>query len=688
MADLLKVTTPITPKAYEYANKSQQPNSDQIFNLGDTSKVQKTTERTEEYAEQDLKDQEGQSLPKLEVAISKSPAMSATILRALIGTDAMEVLRSSADAELLNKVTEFASEIMLKPEELLRDMLQQENQTTIFKGELWDALKSILSQSGIVPNEANLKLLLELEKAGILKNPASGGASLSKEMNMVMQNSPDSQNSVQTGAAGFMFNGAAASGKLGGMQMADLGLPTATNIAEAIKLSAAGMNAAELTDSIMDFMKATINSYSRDDILKSISTNLTYLANEVAPSKELANGLVSVANTLTPENFNSMKNTILTLLNYTENSLILSDQTKNLIPMIVYNMSRFNGSQTAMGESFNALVNMTGNNTQLANKLNELFVKFVEKSDLPPDIKLASLKTSESAAAQRSMMLLTERVATDVQKGIEEVSKQDFSNRLSLINTSEGTESLKNIFTPLISSNMGGALNTLLRNFESTKDLNTLIDRLGIIVNNVENLDKKIVLAQTLNEVLGNLSEKEGINYTPPTSMENMFNFLAKNIDNPSLKSLSSIDKGEMVQGLLTSPGVYTPLIHHLLPVNMDGFKAFGELWIDPNAEQPNGKKGGSEKNCQHLFLCFDVENMGYFELEIYSNQRDINVLLLCPSGMEKTFYPLKETIPIIAESSGYHISNAAIGSLSKRRDLSNVFPKIRKQRSGLNVKI
>jgi hypothetical protein len=65
-----------------------------------------------------------------------------------------------------------------------------------------------------------------------------------------------------------------------------------------------------------------------------------------------------------------------------------------------------------------------------------------------------------------------------------------------------------------------------------------------------------------------------------------------------------------------------------------------------------------------------------------------MNILLLCPPGLEDKFSPLKELLPAIAESGGYNISNAAIGTLNRRRDLAQVFPKVRERRSGLNVKV
>ena len=226
-------------------------------------------------------------------------------------------------------------------------------------------------------------------------------------------------------------------------------------------------------------------------------------------------------------------------------------------------------------------------------------------------------------------------------------------------------------------------MNTLLRAFENDRNLNSLIDRLGVIINKVDDMDSKLALVQSINLVLSDMALSAGVNYRPPTAMENMLDFLIKNINDPSLKSLSAMNSPEMLQGLLTAPGVFTPLLHFLVPMNMDGLKAFGELWADPDAGQ--GTDGESDRQ---LFLCFDIEDVGYFELEIYTHGKNINASLLCPPGTEKAYSSLKDTIPVIASSCGYRADNLSIKPLKRKRDLTNVFPKLRERRSGLNVSV
>lgn len=637
MSDLLRVTTPVAPKDYNPNNQAMKPqNPEQVFDLGNVDYINKTNARDEQMAEQNLKDQAGGTgLPKLQTAISRDPALASTLLKGILGGGTLSAISNSGNAELLNKVTEFASEILLPPNELTEDIVRQQDEATMFSGELWGALKDMIS--GLA----------------------------------------DSPEKVEIGAA------------------------------------------------VLDFLKAASSAASRDDIITSISASLRYLAGEAAQSREIVNLLNQTADKLSVENFSVIKNDVLALVNYLEKSLLLNDRTQNLLSLITYNLSRFNGDNSALGDSFRAVLSMAPDEAT-ADKLNTLFTKFVENAKLPPDIKLAALKENPSASAQRSMTMLTERLAESVNGGLEKLSGEQLSELLSritkefsvslpeaapdsgdvpeeaapenaqtvpketaplpqeTISLKDGTAVLKKMLSPLVSDNMRGGLNTLLRDFEKTGDLNNLIDRLSIIVNRSDDLDKKIILAQGINTVLTELAKTQGINYRPPTTMENMLDFLIKNINDPSLKSLSDMSRPDMIQGLLSAPGVFTPLLHFLVPLNLDGTKAFGELWADPDAGQD--PETGTEDS--HLFLCFEIEDAGYFEMELFSHGKNVSVALMCPAGTEKNYLPIKDSIPELAAACGYNAEKTTVAPLKKRRDLTSIFPKLNERRSGLNVRI
>ena len=615
MSDLIRVTTPVAPKDYSMNQNVKPQAPEQVFELGNVEYINKANTRDDQLAEQNLKDDSG-GLPNLQAAVAKNPAMSSILLKGLIGGSALEILRQSGNAELLNKVTEFAGEIMLLPnaEEIAADIVRQQTEATVFSDPLWSELTDMLSGLGDSP--------------------------MGEEFAMA----------------------------------------------------------------VLDFAKATAAADARESILTSISESLRYLAGETAQSREIMNLLNQTADKLNAYNFTEVRQDVLSLVNYLQDSLLLNDKTQNLLSLITYNLSRFNNNSTAVAESFRAVVSMT-QDPEAAKNLESLFTAFIENSKLPLDVKLAAMEDTHNSSAVMAMTMLTERVAnamdsatknmspTQLEKLTEDLSKltedlnslaenQENAENAVGIDIKQGVSMLRKIIAPLVPDNMKGAVNTLLRNFESDNNLNTLIDRLSVIVNRMENLDAKITIAQSINQVLSQMAAAEGINYRPPTTMENMLDFLVKNINDPSLKSLSALNRGEMLQGLLTSPGVFSPLLHFLIPMNMDGTKAFGELWADPDAG--DGEPGS--ENDKHLFLCFEIEEAGYFEMELYARGKSINVSLLCPEGSERKYLPLKEAIPVIASANGYNAEKMIISPLKKKRDLNKVFPKLNERKNSLNV--
>ncbi|MBD5141053.1 MAG: hypothetical protein HDT25_06555 [Ruminococcus sp.] len=613
MSEMLRVTTPVAPKDYNMNQNVKPQAPEQVFELGNVEYINKANARDDQLAEQNLKDGGGTGLPKLQTAVAKDPAMSSILLKGLISGSALDILRQSGNAELLNKVTEFAGEIMLMPDadEITADILRQQEEATVFSDPLWSELKDMLS--------------------GLNGSPVGE----------------------------------------------------------------------ELAMAVLDFAKATAAADARESILTSISESLRYLAGETAQSREIMELLNQTADRLNAYNFTEVRQDVLSLVNYLQDSLLLSDKTQNLLSLITYNLSRFNNSSTAVAESFRAVVSMT-QDPETAEKLETLFTKFIENSKLPLDVKIAAMEDTHASSAVMSMTMLTERVANALDSATKDMSPaqlekltEDLSKLTEELNTlaessentggieiKQGVSFIRKMIAPLVPDNMKGAVNTLLRNFEGDKNLNTLIDRLSVIVNRMENLDAKIIMAQSINQVLSQMALAEGINYKPPTTMENMLDFLVKNINDPSLKSLSALNRGEMLQGLLTSPGVFSPLLHFMIPMNMDGTKAFGELWADPDAG--NGEPGS--ENDKHLFLCFEIEEAGYFEMELYARGRSINISLLCPEGSERRYLPLKEMIPVIASANGYNAEKMIISPLQKKRDLNKVFPKLNERKNSLNV--
>lgn len=682
MSDMLRVTTPVAPKDYNSYNQGAKPQApEQVFELGNVDYINKTNARDEQFGEQNLKDGSGADLPKMQAEISKDPALSAVLLKGLVSGSAIAVLQESGNAELLNKVTEFASEILLLPDNVTEDLVRQQDEATIFSGGLWGELKGMLDGMKDSPfsEEMNLVIMDFLKATAAAESRESVLMSISAGLRYLAGETAQSKEVVNLL-----------------LQTADR--LTAENFSEVKGDVQALVNYLEqsllLNDKTQNLLSLITYNLSRFSGSSTAVSDSFQAVLSMAPNAETADKLSMlfaefIVDSKLPQDvkIDAMSNfTMITSAATTPTDEEIAAQANAAVRSEEADRTEAAESGVPGDTEKTAEKTAEGTAERAVGKSAEKAAEGTAERAAGKAAETASGRAASAAitlASKRSMILLTERVANAVNSSIKNIPHEKLSEIMSKTDASDGANALRDIFGQILPDNAKGGMETILKAFENDRDLNRLIDRLSVIVNKVEDMDSKITLAQGINLVLSDMAQAAGINYKPPTAMENMFDFLAKNINDPSLKSLSAMNRPEMIQGLLSAPGVFTPLLHFLVPMNMDGLRAFGELWADPDA---GGAKAGEDGH--HLFLCFDIENTGYFELEVYAYGKNINVSLMCPEGTEKIYQPLKSKISAIAEACGYSADKMLIEPLKRRRDLTNVFPKLKGRRSGLNVSV
>lgn len=169
------------------------------------------------------------------------------------------------------------------------------------------------------------------------------------------------------------------------------------------------------------------------------------------------------------------------------------------------------------------------------------------------------------------------------------------------------------------------------------------------------------------------------------SSIQALTEFVSKNINHPALKSIDSFNASNLLQSMINAPGVMTPLSHFILPIQIEDTRAFGELWVDNDDESAVEKPEGGTKR-YHMFLTFDVDAFGRFEVDVYAGDNTINVSLLHPPSFGKNVDQMINKIHRIAAGTGYSINRFETGVLKKPHNLTQIFPKLIERRSGLNV--
>ncbi|MCI7349168.1 MAG: hypothetical protein MSH60_00255 [Ruminococcus sp.] len=651
MADLIQLTTPIVPKNYVHSVKQPPVQNDVVFELADMNKIIKTNDRSEQYKQENSDFSENSNLLNIAKELTNNPKAAVETLKSLLSSETVSMIKGEGNEELLNKVTEFASEIMQTPESAADDLISQQKNVTLFQGKMWDAVR-----------------------------------------NMIKAN-PDS---------------------------------------------------AELKSAVFSLLKNSAAACSQRDVLNSLAANMKFMAEELAPNKQLSAQFMNIAADLSSadaaKSFPEIKQAVLSSLEKASQSLLLSDKMRDIIPIVKHNLSRFTSGAEPLRDAFANLRDMIAGEEGKA-AFTRLFADFVGKSPMPADMKAALLSSdifagdkqagmnsqapasenasqapsenitqnasentaknltassenavSENPSAKVSMetvmAMVTARLSKNAAIHTSDMRPETVRAFLSNVNVdaAKPEEALKTVLSQLLPSSDGAAAEKLIEGFSQSGDLNALADRLGTILNSIENEEIKMSAAHKLNEALEALSNKDGTVYKPPSSMETFTDFISKNINDPMLKALSGMNKAVLAENMLTTPGAETPLLHMLMPMEAKGVRAYGELWADNGAAGTVTDRDGGTGS--HIFLSFDVENVGAFEMEIYAKNEYLDVMLLCPSGTENVFAPMKTAIPKIAASCGYQVKKTNVSTLRERRSLEQVFPSIKEKRSGLNVKV
>ncbi|MGN0670210.1 MAG: hypothetical protein ACI4JZ_06640, partial [Oscillospiraceae bacterium] len=231
----------------------------------------------------------------------------------------------------------------------------------------------------------------------------------------------------------------------------------------------------------------------------------------------------------------------------------------------------------------------------------------------------------------------------------------------------------------------------MLADFSKVNTMQELIDNLNSLLRDMPDIPLRERLYGVFVDIIDKMSVKNELpqhGIRPPVSstLDNLTDFIEKNINNPALKSLDSFNAANLLQSLLNAPGVFTPLAHYILPLEVNNTRAFGELWVDNDENNPNNTPG-TQRN-YHLFLTFDVESIGRFEVDMYAIGEEVNLTLLYPTRFDKEIDAMKERITKIIRNSGYSARTFETAPLKKPHNLVEIFPKITDKRTTLNTRV
>lgn len=457
----------------------------------------------------------------------------------------------------------------------------------------------------------------------------------------------------------------------------------------------------DLKEAIGNMLKAINFSSNKQEITTAVSSNLRFLAEYFSPNRNLSEQLSQLADRWSSNesqtNFAELRGKTAELLQNLSESLLNDSHTQTLLPIVTHNLSKYNTNSSMLREYFNQLLTQIPS-YELRNELSGSFEGLLAKLSKNNSLNNYTISEQKNQVENSNFSneyqtnpiissYLTENLDDEAYLTAQGLINPDFSHYITGLHN--GNLSSEDVIKNLIASLFGdnSVKNEFLQQFSSIGNPDNMVEYLNNLLDSIPEGELKNQIYDVLEEAVTNMEERNpfgGAVNAKSSSIHALTDFVERNINHPALKSIDSFNASNLLQSMINAPGVMTPLAHYILPIQVEDTRAFGELWVDNNDESGNG--GSSTGKNHHLFLTFDVDTYGRFEVDVYAKDNDVSVNLLYPPSFVRNVGSVIERINRIAAATQYRITGFNTGILREPHNLTQIFPKLSERRAGLNV--
>ena len=130
------------------------------------------------------------------------------------------------------------------------------------------------------------------------------------------------------------------------------------------------------------------------------------------------------------------------------------------------------------------------------------------------------------------------------------------------------------------------------------------------------------------------------------------------------------------------------PFTHIFLPVNYNGQFMFSEIWIEKNDEAAKKGTFSYEENPIHIFLNFEIKQLGHFEASIVLSGNNINLELSCPSSLSQEQNKISKSISEILSSNGFNSEHIKLNTDNSKKTANLITEKIYERKNVIDVSV
>lgn len=140
-----------------------------------------------------------------------------------------------------------------------------------------------------------------------------------------------------------------------------------------------------------------------------------------------------------------------------------------------------------------------------------------------------------------------------------------------------------------------------------------------------------------------------------------------------------------IMNAMLKQESVYLPLLHLMVPARFEGGTMLSELWVDPDA---HGHGGTDKERSIQMLMKLDIRNLGTVELVIGYQDRKVDMRVLYPPALRGREKEIASAVGAIAVQNGMTPGNLEMEERRRPLLLPEVFPKIRRRKDAVNVRV
>ncbi len=664
MAQIPQINNPITAKNYNYSSRPMDANTEPfdivrltgVGNAGGSSNAGA-------HARFEMGNRE---LIPLSVQVAKDPTLAVETLKDLLNVEVLNQALITGHTELYGKLEDLAKNLYVTPEQLVEEIQNQEQQNTMFSGhEFYDVLRDVAKTTTDPTTKEIIGNLLKSLNFAQNKNEILGALRANMK---------------------FLSEYFAPNEKLSAKLMTlsqQWGADDAEQFFDYLK--------GETLSILKDVSGSLLNDDKTQMLIPLIIHNLSRYNNSPYMCKEYFNLLLSqTASGTLRESLKNSFNRLFTALfkkqdvNNPTGKMPLQDSNNpnGETPLDNYT-TNLPQNQPLSGNSSSISSNKLPSESEIQQFAEVEGEEFVENTEEDFADELTGYnKFLFDSMSEKSFMPLLKQSGYNIEHLLAAYGR----------GKATGMETLERLVEGLfVHDETGEQFEAFMLDFSKVHTVQEAIDKLNELLRSMPDIPVRERLYGAFVDVIEQMALKNELpqhGVRPPVSstLDSLTEFIQENINHPALKSLDSFNATNLLQSLLNAPGVFTPLAHYILPLDVNGTKAFGELWVDNDENNPNNTPG-TQRN-YHLFLTFDVESIGRFELDMYAIGEDVNLALLYPPRFEKQIDPMKERVNKIVRNIGYNTRTFETAPLKAPHNLTEIFPKILDKRTTLNTRV